>query len=219
MKKSSALRQKLHSQRGASLVITLLFFLLCLMVAAVTLTAASASVGRTVKQRKEQQAYLSVSSAGELLQREIEAMDRYAALNKAQASLAASESRLTEMNQLVTGYDRVASEYHRYSGDYLTDAQKQLVDRLDLLDLLQTRMAGVATLKSVSIVDNDMVVEISASSLKQVSDLRLALLQEAKVQSVTVYTATTGQTTSDGTVSASLVIHVAQEGTAGEASK
>lgn len=146
-------------------------------------------------------------------------MDRYAALNKAQASLAASESRLTEMNQLVTGYDRVASEYHRYSGDYLTDAQKQLVDRLDLLDLLQTRMAGVATLKSVSIVDNDMVVEISASSLKQVSDLRLALLQEAKVQSVTVYTATTGQTTSDGTVSASLVIHVAQEGTAGEASK
>ncbi|MEA5142988.1 MAG: hypothetical protein VB023_05340 [Oscillibacter sp.] len=146
-------------------------------------------------------------------------MDRYAALNKAQASLAASESRLTEMNQLVTGYDRVASEYHRYSGDYLTDAQKQLVDRLNLLDLLQTRMAGVATLKSVSIVDNDMVVEISASSLKQVSDLRLALLQEAKVQSVTVYTATTGQTTSDGTVSASLVIHVAQEGTAGEASK
>ena len=53
MKKNSALRQKVHSQRGASLVITLLFFLLCLMVAAVTLTAASASVGRTVKQRKE----------------------------------------------------------------------------------------------------------------------------------------------------------------------
>ncbi|MEA5142979.1 MAG: hypothetical protein VB023_05295 [Oscillibacter sp.] len=79
MKKSSALRQKLHSQRGASLVITLLFFLLCLMVAAVTLTAASASVGRTVKQRKEQQAYLSVSSAGELLQREIEAMPAFAA--------------------------------------------------------------------------------------------------------------------------------------------
>lgn len=146
-------------------------------------------------------------------------VDRYAALNKAEASLAASESRLTEMNQLVTGYDRVASEYHQYSGDYLTGDQKQLVDRLDLLDLLQARMAGVATLKSVSIVDNDMVVELSASSLKQVSDLRLALLQEAKVQSVTVYTATTGQTTTDGTVSASMVIHVAQEGTAGGASK
>ena len=66
---------------------------------------------------------------------------------------------------------------------------------------------------------SSMVVELSASSLKQVSDLRLALLQEAKVQSVTVYTATTGQTTTDGTVSASMVIHVAQEGTAGGASK
>ncbi len=79
MKNNSALRQKLHSQRGASLVITLLFFLLCLMVAAVTLTAASASVGRTVKQRKEQRAYLSVSSAAQLIQKEIEEMPDFTA--------------------------------------------------------------------------------------------------------------------------------------------
>lgn len=62
------IKQKLNSQCGASLMITLIFFLVCVMIASVTLTAASASVGRTVQQRKEQQAYLSVSSAAQLLQ-------------------------------------------------------------------------------------------------------------------------------------------------------
>jgi len=79
MKPSQSVRQKLHSQRGASLLITLLFFMVCLLVASVTLTAASAGFSRTVKQRTEQKLYLSVSSAAQLLQNELETMPDFEA--------------------------------------------------------------------------------------------------------------------------------------------
>ena len=60
-------REKLHSRTGASLLIALLFFLVAMTVGAVVLTAASANAGRVQKSRQEQQNYLAVASAAELV--------------------------------------------------------------------------------------------------------------------------------------------------------
>jgi len=138
-------------------------------------------------------------------------VDRFVALDQAQKTLADSQTKLTEMTNMTKDYDQIASQYHQYASDYLTDDQKQLVDRLDLMDMLKTRMNGLATLTNVSIVDNSVVVNFTSPSLKQISELRLALLQEIYVQDVTVYTASTGQTEATGAVTASMVINVALE--------
>ena len=138
-------------------------------------------------------------------------VDRFVALDQAQKTLADSQTKLTEMTNMTKDYDQIASQYHQYASDYLTDDQKQLVDRLDLMDMLKTRMNGLATLTNVSIVDNSVVVNFTSPSLKQISELRLALLQETYVQDVTVYTASTGQTEATGAVTASMVINVALE--------
>ena len=66
-----ALRQKLNSQRGASILIAMVFFLLCLTVGAVVLTAATANAGRLASRRQEEQNYLTVSSAARLLRDEL----------------------------------------------------------------------------------------------------------------------------------------------------
>lgn len=63
-----AIQKKWKSRRGASILIALVFFLLCLMVGAVILTAATASAGQLRTQRQAQQDYLAVSSAARLLQ-------------------------------------------------------------------------------------------------------------------------------------------------------
>lgn len=60
-------REKLHSRTGASLLIALLFFLVAMTVGTVVLTAASANAGRVQKNRQEQQNYLAVASAAELV--------------------------------------------------------------------------------------------------------------------------------------------------------
>lgn len=64
-------RQKLNSDRGASFVIALVFFLLCLTVGSIILTAATASIGRVDRISGEQRAYFAVRSAAELLRDEV----------------------------------------------------------------------------------------------------------------------------------------------------
>lgn len=63
----NAVRKKLQSQAGASLLIALLYFLAAMTVGAVALTAASANAGRLARNRQEQQNYLAVSSAALLV--------------------------------------------------------------------------------------------------------------------------------------------------------
>jgi len=60
--------KKLKSDRGATLIIALLFFMVCIMVASAIMTAAVANMGRIDKQRDEEQIYLAVFSAVRMLQ-------------------------------------------------------------------------------------------------------------------------------------------------------
>lgn len=76
MKRTAA---KLNSSRGAALVIAMLFFLICILVASVIITAATVNAGRTEKQRDEQQVYLAVSSAATLLQDDFKNLTPYVA--------------------------------------------------------------------------------------------------------------------------------------------
>ena len=66
--------KKLKSDRGASLLIAMGFFLLCMMVGAVIIVAAATNAGLTKKMREEEQSYLTVSSAAVVLRDEIAAM-------------------------------------------------------------------------------------------------------------------------------------------------
>lgn len=67
----NALRRKLHSRTGASLLIALLFFLVALTVGAVALTAAATNAGRVARNRREQQDYLAVASAALLVKEDL----------------------------------------------------------------------------------------------------------------------------------------------------
>lgn len=62
-----AVRKKLKSASGASMLLALLFLFFCLTVGSIVLTAASANAGRTARIRREQQDYLAVESAARQL--------------------------------------------------------------------------------------------------------------------------------------------------------
>lgn len=66
------LGKKLHSERGASLVMALLLLFVCMMVAASILAAASSNAGKHRSNRVEQQKYLTLSSALRLVCDELE---------------------------------------------------------------------------------------------------------------------------------------------------
>ena len=54
---------KLRSQTGASILLALVFLLICCLVGAVTLTAATVNAGKLNHLRQDQQDYMAVSSA------------------------------------------------------------------------------------------------------------------------------------------------------------
>ena len=68
------IKKKLAGQSGASAVLAMLFFLTCMMVSSVILTAASTNTGRLAASRQVQQDYFAVSSAARLLQEELDGM-------------------------------------------------------------------------------------------------------------------------------------------------
>ena len=59
--------KKLHNQRGASILVALMFFLVCAMAAAVILGSATTNAEKIQRRQKGQQVYYSVSSAAQLL--------------------------------------------------------------------------------------------------------------------------------------------------------
>lgn len=67
----NAIRQKLNSRRGASILIALLLFLVCAFVGSAVLAAAYQNISRAPAARREEQDYLAVASAAQLLKDEI----------------------------------------------------------------------------------------------------------------------------------------------------
>lgn len=65
---------KLHDERGASVVIALVFFLICAIIGSVVLTAASVNAKAVQTNREMQQAEFEVSSAAQVLGRQFSAM-------------------------------------------------------------------------------------------------------------------------------------------------
>ena len=69
------LKEKLKSKDGASLILSLLVFLLCIMVAASILAAAVSNAGKARSDRVEQQRYQALSSAMRLVCGELEKVE------------------------------------------------------------------------------------------------------------------------------------------------
>lgn len=81
------MKQKLSSKRGASLAIGLVFFLICAMVGASVLAAATASSGSIQTKRQTHQDYLAVSSAAQLLRDEILSSEFQAVYNEGDSGM------------------------------------------------------------------------------------------------------------------------------------
>lgn len=70
-----ALKKKLNSRRGASILLALLFMLMCILVAASVVMAASSNAGKIKSNKEEQQKYLTLSSALNLIVDELQSVE------------------------------------------------------------------------------------------------------------------------------------------------
>ena len=69
------LRNRIRSNSGATILLALLFFLLCAMAGSIILSAGSAAAGRISGLKESEQAFYSVTSAAQVMRDEIEGQE------------------------------------------------------------------------------------------------------------------------------------------------
>lgn len=147
-----AIRNKLRSESGASILLALLFFLLCAMVGASVLMAAASNAGKSRSGREEQQKYLTLSSAMQLVCDELTAAE-YTAQFMAEERIDRGHYEVVQ-NPDGTNGSKWVHEYWEYpytqtGGAYTGELPQNVLpletalDRLFAKDLPQTLNSGV----------------------------------------------------------------------------
>ena len=90
------LKGKLRSRRGATLLLSLLLFLICAVAGSVAITAGTASSGTVSERAKMDQRYFSVTSAAELLREELDGLSVDVSVPVTEDSASIDNNNITE---------------------------------------------------------------------------------------------------------------------------
>lgn len=106
----------------------------------------------------------------------------------AQQSLSAVQGQLTASLSQLSNFDEIREQYSRYSA---TEEERALVDRIEVLDLLDAALDGSARLDNVSISGDAAQVQISGVNLSQTAQIVRILESSPIVAGTVVNTAST----------------------------
>lgn len=116
--------------------------------------------------------------------------DLWAEVREAERQLEAVQSQLSSAMAELEGYDQVQERYSRYSA---TEEERALVDRMEVLALLDSAMSGTARMDSASISGDTVQVQFSGATLAQTAQIVEALEASPIVAGTVVNTAATTQ--------------------------
>jgi len=113
--------------------------------------------------------------------------------NRAYASLAAVQDQLTSINLQLADYDTIANEYGRLSYGWMTDNEKSLVNRMDIVNLMEVKILPIAAVEDYAISDNVLTLNLHGITLDQASAMVNDLETSELVSSATVYRASAAE--------------------------
>lgn len=126
------IREKLKSQSGASILIALLFFLVCAMVGASVLMAAASNAGKSRSNREEEQKYLTLSSAMQLVCDELTAAEYTAQFNALEREPVYKVGEIDDYGDPVI--DHFIYPYEQKQGNYTNGFPREVLPLLNALD-------------------------------------------------------------------------------------
>lgn len=108
----------------------------------------------------------------------------------AYGELASKQEQLAAVNSRLVGYDELADQYNRYSYGLMNDSEINLVNRMDVLELLETEIASKAIVENFSVNNNVLTMNIHGITLEQASEMVKKLENTSIVSRATVNSAT-----------------------------
>lgn len=138
--------------------------------------------------------------------------DRIAAASEAERIYSQELSQLNALKEYNTDYTEVRDEYSRYSNGYLNEEEKALLDRMEVLSLLEDEIMPYGDVQNINVTGAVLTVTISKVTLNTVSSIVESLQRNEQVAYVTVSTAATGENEDNQQVTANMVIQLQSGG-------
>lgn len=155
-------------------------------------------------------ALFAVAMVGVLLFAKFGVVDVIGAASTASGKVATAQAQLTELQAANADFADLQEQYAAFAVNNLTDEEKVLADRGQVLALLANTVANSADLQSVQISGNTVQLQFANTSLDDVSRVVASLENEELVAGVSMSTAKTDK--NDDVVS---TVTIALKGTYG----
>lgn len=143
-------------------------------------------------------------------------IDKIAQMSAAEAAYNDMQRQITELREQNADYDKVKKDYSHYGLGYLDDTEILLVDREDVLDLLDKYVLKSADIKTLNVTDNTVTLTVEKTRLNAISSIVKELEADPDVAFVTVNVAGTDRDVNTGSgnkqVTATMYIELVPNG-------
>ena len=118
-------------------------------------------------------------------------VDRYEKVDQARSAMQDQQDLYNALLIANAEYNDVLLEFNKYSFGAMTDEERAVADRGEVLDLIEGYLVSAARIEKVSLTANELNVEMSGINLEKASSLMKNLMTDELVKNVTVSNANT----------------------------
>ncbi|MDO5702254.1 MAG: hypothetical protein Q4G47_02745 [Lachnospiraceae bacterium] len=112
--------------------------------------------------------------------------DQMNALQAAQHQYSVVQSRLLELRQSNSVFDTVKTLYDKVTEWYMTDEEKAVIDKMDVLTMLEEDLMPFVELKSIAVSGSTVTVQTGQTTLEVVSEFLVKLQSDRRNRTATV---------------------------------
>ena len=105
----------------------------------------------------------------------------------AYTELGIKQQQLDAVNAKLSGYDELEKEYGRYSYGWMNETEVNMVNRMDVLRMVEEEIASKAFIDNLAVNNNVLTLNIHGITLEQASAMVKSLEARGLVQSAAVY--------------------------------
>ena len=132
-------------------------------------------------------------------------MDQLDKKTAAYNDLALRQEQLAAVNSKLSGYEELEKQYGRYSYGWMDSSEVNMVSRMDVLALVEEKIAPAASVENIAVNNNVLTLNIHGLTLEQASAMVRSLEESEMVTSATVYNAN-AETAEEASIFLSIIL-------------
>lgn len=140
-------------------------------------------------------------------------IDRINAAVEAERLYKETQKQIELIQEKTKEYDEVLQAYRIYTNAFYNDSEAAVLDRLDIINFVESCVLNKADIRNIKIADNILTIALENTNLPSVSEIVAAIEEDKRAVYVTVTTASNGDNLKqNNTVSANIVIKLKSGG-------